>query len=209
MSNLLAEARLAVRNLLKTPSLTCTALLTLALGIGANTAVFSVVDGVLLRPLPYAEPERIVAIRANQSLPEVDDIRAESRSIVAVAGVVRQPLDLTGGAEPLQVDAGLVTGDLFDLLGVAPVLGRPLVAEDDRLGGERVAVLGHGLWQREFGADPGVLGRAVGHLHAFRLRAAFRHHDSANIDHRAERRRPVPTPIHSLRSANQFLMVTT
>jgi putative ABC transport system permease protein len=161
MSTLLAEIRLAVRNLLRTPSLTCAALLTLTIGVGANTAVFSVVDGVLLRPLPYAEPERLVAIRSNQSLPELTDIRNESTALAAIAGVVRQPLDLTGGSEPLQVDAGLVTGDLFDLFGVTPRLGRTLVAEDDRIGGDRVVVLGHGLWQRELGADPNVLGRAV------------------------------------------------
>ena len=116
---------------------------------------------MLLRPLPYTEPERLVTIRSNQSLPELEDIRNESSSITSIAGVVRQPLDLTGGPEPLQVDAGLVTGDLFALFGARPLFGRALVAGDDRLGGDRVVVLGHGLWQRTFGADPAVLGRAV------------------------------------------------
>jgi putative ABC transport system permease protein len=150
-----------VRMLAKHPGFAAAAVLTLALGIGANTAIFSVVNAVLLRPLPFAEPERLVTMRSNQSLPDLEDIKAQSQSFAAMGGGVRQALDYTGTGEPLQVQAQLVNADLFSALGVPAALGRTITPAEDVAGGARVVVLSHGFWQRQFGGDPAVLGRQL------------------------------------------------
>jgi putative ABC transport system permease protein len=137
--------------LLKQPAFTLVAVVTLALGVGANTAIFSVVNGVLLRPLPYPEPERLVTARQNISLPNLEDIKEQERSFRIVGGAVLQPLDFTGGGEPVQVEAALVTHELFEVLGARPEAGRVLTADDDRFDAERVVVLSHGFWQRHLG----------------------------------------------------------
>ncbi len=161
MSGFLHDLRHAIRSLSKSPGFTAVAVATLALGIGANAAIFSVVRAVLLRPLPYAEPERLVTLPDNISMPELSDVRETARSFDAVGGSALQPLDLTGGGDPLQITGALVTGDFFEALGVPAALGRTLRPSDDREGGERVAVVTHGLWLRRWGADPGLVGRAV------------------------------------------------
>ena len=155
------DLRYAIRQLRKSPGFTLVAVLTLALGIGANTAIFSVINGVLLGPLPYPEPERLMTLGENQSVPELEDIQAQSLSFESIGGVSVQAADYSGGAEPAQIELGLVASDFFRVLGARAALGRTITAEDDRFGGARVLVLSNGLWQRQFGGDPGIVGREL------------------------------------------------
>ncbi len=155
------DIRFAFRQLRKSPTFTLAAVLTLALGIGANTAIFTVVNGLLLRPLPYPEPERLVTLQSQQSVLELSDVQAQSTSFESIGGVGVQAADYSGGGEPVQVELGLVAGDFFRVFGASLQLGRAIVPEDDRLGGERVLVLSYALWQRQFGGDAGVLGRTI------------------------------------------------
>ncbi len=161
MQTLWQDLRYGARMLLKNPGFTLIAVITLALGIGANTAIFSVVNAVLLRPLPYQEPERLVAFRSNESFLDLTDIKAWCQSFAEVGGEAQAPLDYTGGGEPLRWSAGLVTGGFFRALGAQPLLGRVITEEDDRMGGPFVIVLGHAMWQRQFGGDPGVVGKTI------------------------------------------------
>ncbi|HVG32798.1 MAG TPA: ABC transporter permease [Pyrinomonadaceae bacterium] len=161
MNSLLQDLRYGFRMLLGKPGFTLVAVLTLALGIGANTAIFSVVNAVLLMPFPYPHAERLVTMRSNQSLPDLVDIQAQSKSFEEAGGVVLQALDFTGGAEPVQVQAGLSTAGLFNVLGAQPITGRTFTAEEDVYGGERTVVLSHGFWQRQFGGDPSVVGKQI------------------------------------------------
>src|SRR5437870_489973 len=138
------------------PTFTFVAVITLALGIGANTAIFSVVNGVLIKPLPYPEPARLVAIRGNQSVPDLDDIKAQSQTIEYFGGAVVQALDYTGEAEPIQVQAALCNADLFGVLSTPPLLGRVISAAEDANGGERVIVLSYAFWQRHFGGEANI-----------------------------------------------------
>ena len=161
MGAFLQDLRYGVRMVFKYPGFTLAAVLTLTLGIGANTAIFSVVNAVLLRPLPYPQPERLFTLDYNESLPDLEDITAQSRSFESIGGAVMQPQDFTGEAEPLQVQAALVNADLFKVLGGGAALGRVISAEEDRYGGERVVVLSHGFWLRHFGGEQNVLGRQI------------------------------------------------
>jgi putative ABC transport system permease protein len=158
---MLADLRYALRSLGKNPAFTAIAVITLALGIGANTAIFSVVNGVLLRPLPYPDPGRIVTLRSNQSALDLEDIQAQSRSFESLGGATVQAADYSGGAEPVQIELGLVAADFFKVLGARTTLGRTITAEDDRYDGARVVVLSHGLWQRQFGGNTGIVGREI------------------------------------------------
>src|SRR5215210_942781 len=159
MDTLLQDMRYGIRLLVKRPGFTAVAIITLALGIGANTAIFSVVNGVLLRPLPYPEPERLLTLRSNQSLPDLEDIKAQSQAFESFGGAVMQAQDFTGEAEPLQVQAALVNADLFKALGAKAAIGRTISEEEDRFGGERVVVLSHAFWQRHFGGEPDAIGK--------------------------------------------------
>jgi predicted permease len=159
----------ALRSLRRAPSFLLVTSLTLALGVGATTTIFSVVNGVLLRPLPYAEPERLVVSKVrmgdeelgNHSEPEIMDLMQQREIFGAVAAYrLSQPL-LGDGAEPERVRCVLATASLFDVLGVEPLLGRFYTPDEDRPGGDAVAVLSHGLWVRAFGSDPGIVGRTV------------------------------------------------
>src|SRR5262249_13316779 len=161
MQTLLQDLRFGLRMLVNKPAFTLIAVFTLALGIGANTAIFTVVNAVLLRRLPYQGPEGLVAFRSNESVLDVDDVKAWSQSFAEIGGNAQQSLDYTGSGEPLQWVAGLVTGGFFRTLGAQPLLGRVITEADDRRGGPYVIVLGYALWQRQFGGDPGVLGRTV------------------------------------------------
>ena len=155
------DLRYAFRKLLKSPGFTAVAVLTLALGIGANTAIFSVVNGVLLRPLPYPEPAQLVTLRSNQSAPDLADIALQNKSFAAIGGLGTQAADYSNGAEPMQLEVGLVAGDFFGVLGTKASLGRTLTSHDDQFGGSRVLVLSNSLWKNQFAGDPAVVGRAV------------------------------------------------
>lgn len=159
----------AIRGLVKSQAFAVAALLTLALGIGATSAIFSVVKAVLLAPLPYSEPDRRVLIWSRWtsfdktwlSDQEIADYRNMARTLTAVAGWASGQQNLTGDGDPLRVGVGFVTANTFDVLGASPVLGRTPSADEDRPNGAPVAVLGYRLWQSRYGGDPGIVGRKV------------------------------------------------
>ncbi len=155
------DLRYAFRQLVRQPGFAFVAVLTLALGIGANTAIFTVVNGVLLQPLPYPQPERLVTFESNQSAPELEDVAAQNHSFASVGGVGTQAADYTGGAEPVQLELGLTTGDFFATFGAQVQLGRTFGAIEDRLGAPRVIVLTNGLWQRQFASNPAIIGKSA------------------------------------------------
>jgi putative ABC transport system permease protein len=161
MTTILQDLRYGLRLLLKSPLYTAIAVVTLAVGIGANTAIFSVVDGVLLRPLPYPDPQRLLTLERNLSAPELADVAEMTRSFSEAGGSALQPFDLKIGAEPLQGTASLVAGSLLEALGARAVVGRPLRESDDRFGGDPVVVLGNAIWRREWGGDRSVVGRTI------------------------------------------------
>jgi len=157
----LHDLRFGGRLLIKKPAFTAIAVITLALGIGANTAIFSVVNSVLLRPLPYPEPERLVTMRSNQSVPDLEDIRSRSQSFEYFGGAVMQAQDYTGEGEPLQVQAALINADLFKALRASAAIGRTISDEEDRVGADPVVVLANGFWQRNFGGDANIIGKTI------------------------------------------------
>ncbi len=161
METLLNDIRYGVRSFLKRPSFTVVAVITLALGIGLNTAIFGVINAVLLRPLPYHEPERLVSFRSNQSVPDLADVETHARAFSKMGGVVAQSLDYTAGSEPVQFQTGMVTGGFFETLGATAERGRLLSPADDQSGGPYVVVLGHELWQRQFGGDQQIVGKTI------------------------------------------------
>jgi putative ABC transport system permease protein len=161
METFLHDLRFGGRLLIKKPAFTAIAVITLALGIGANTAIFSVVNSVLLRPLPYPAPERLVTMRSNQSLPDLEDVRSRSQSFEYFGGAVMQAQDYTGEGEPLQVQAALINADLFKALGAKAVIGRTISDEEDRFGADPVVLLAHGFWQRNFGGDANIVGKTI------------------------------------------------
>src|SRR5256885_38277 len=163
---MLQDLRYAVRTLARTPGFTLVAVVTLALGIGANTAIFSAVNGVLLKPLPYPGSDRLVQImstgfrgvRFGVSFPDLHDLRALSQDFTGVAAVRTQRHNLTGAGDPREVQAAAVTADLFDVLHVHPELGHGFAAAEER---NPLALLSHGLWVTNFGRDPGILGKSI------------------------------------------------
>jgi putative ABC transport system permease protein len=165
------DVRFGFRTLLRSPATSAVALLTLALGIGANTAIFSVVNGVLLEPLPYPDPDALVTVvesnpglgfpRFSVSPPNFGDWRRQNQVFKSMAAVSQGRFNLTGGERPEAVPGAQVTPELFRVLGVQPVLGRGFLPEEGRPGGPKVAVLSYGLWQRRFGSDPGILHRQI------------------------------------------------
>ncbi|MGH9815307.1 MAG: ABC transporter permease, partial [Candidatus Acidiferrales bacterium] len=165
------DAHFALRMMRKSPGATAVAVLTLALGIGGTSAVFSVVKAVLLDPLPYADPSRLVILwnelrergvtRAPGSGFELKEIRARAKSFEAVGGVWASNGTFLGEDEPEQVKVGNVTGNFLPLLGGQPLLGRTLLPEDEGEGKPPVVVLSYGLWRRRFGARPEIIGRVV------------------------------------------------
>jgi putative ABC transport system permease protein len=157
----LQDLRYSFRTLAKSPGFAIVAITTLAAAIGANTAVFSVIHAVLLRPLSYAEPQRLVSIQGNQSRMDVEDVKQRTRTLVDGGAINIQAMDFTGGSEPIRVQAGLVDAGIFSVLGVPPMLGRAISAEEDQVGGPRLVVLGHTFWQQSFGADPHIPGRSI------------------------------------------------
>jgi putative ABC transport system permease protein len=161
MESLWQDLRFAWRMLVKRPGFTLIAVLTLALGIGINTSIFSVINSVLLKPLPYRDPEKLVTLRSNESTPDLADIANWSQSYVSVGGIVTVPLDFTGGSEPAQWRTGLVTGGYFETLGVKPLLGRGIDYNDDKEGNPFVLTLSHEVWQSRFGGDAQIVGRTI------------------------------------------------
>ena len=169
LETLWQDIRYGARMLRKNPGFTAVAVLTLALGIGANTAIFSVVNAVLLRPLPYPEPGQLVQLRADWSgKPSTDigsatfvEVKAQSQSLARIAAYSGGDMTLTGAGSAERVVAGAVTADFFPLLGVQPALGRNFTREEDTPNGPKAAILGHGLWQSRFGGDADVLGRTI------------------------------------------------
>jgi putative ABC transport system permease protein len=161
--------RYAIRTLVKQPGFTLVALVTLALGIGANTAIFGIVNGVLLRPLPYRQPDRVVMLWSHWihwtktwvSEPELADYRTQARSLESVAGFSITSFNLTGSGEPIRVRAAQVQASIFSALGTQPIAGRLFTAEEDQPGSVGVVVLGEGLWRSHFGSDPSVIGRVI------------------------------------------------
>lgn len=165
---MLTLLRHSARMLVRHPGFTLLALGTLALGMGATTTIVSVVNAVLLRPLPYQEADRLVVLSETRrgeeisvAFPNLLDWRAESRTLDAIAGFASRTLNLTAAGDPERLRGQVVTANLFSIVGVSPILGRAFAPEDDQPGAERSVVIGHGLWQRRFGGDPGLLGRAV------------------------------------------------
>lgn len=155
------DLRYAVRILRKNPAFTAVAVLTLALGIGANTAIFSVINGVLLSPLPYKDPQQLVAMKQNDSLQNIIDIQRQTRAFSQGGGINLAQMDYTSGPEPLQIHAGYVDAGFLETLGVAPQLGRIISPNEDVKGGPRVIVISYPFWQNFLNGDPQVLGRTL------------------------------------------------
>jgi putative ABC transport system permease protein len=166
------DVRFALRGLLRSPGFSAVALLTLALGIGANSAIFSVVRSVLLRPLPYPQSERLVQLWTDHrsrgrtqpewlTPPEFVDWRDGNRTFASMAAYQGWAPDLTGAGDPEALGGLLVSGNYFQVLQIVPALGRLLVPADDDAGAERVVVLADAVWRRRFGADAGVLGKQI------------------------------------------------
>jgi putative ABC transport system permease protein len=166
---LLKDIRYGIRSLARHPGFTTVALITLALGIGANTAIFSVVNAIVIRPLPFADPERIVwlwdtirpGVTAPSSLPEFLDWKEQNRSFEQLAAFLASNEFLDAGDGTEDVPVGIVTPQMFSLFRVNPILGRTFTDEETLPGRSRVAVLGHSLWQTRFGSDPNIVGRTI------------------------------------------------
>ena len=169
MNEVLQDLRYAVRTLRKSPGFATVAVLTLAIGIGANTAIFSFVNGVLLKPLPYGEPERIVRVlekppgggRNGISTLNYLDWQKDNTVFDYMAAQTGGSVTLTGINEPVQLRGSRVSPHYFDIFGIKPAFGRTFAADEDQVGKERVAVLSHALWDSQFGADPNVVGRTI------------------------------------------------
>jgi predicted permease len=169
MGSLVQDVRYGLRMLRKNPGFTAVAVITLMLGIGANTAIFSVVSGVLLNPLPYPEPERLVALysktpdsdRSYISYPNFLDWARDNRSFHALAAYRGNDFNLTAMGEPERVPGEMVSATFFPILGVKPALGRTFLASEDQVGAAPVVVISHGLWKRKFGSAPDVVGKAM------------------------------------------------
>jgi len=165
------DLRFGFRQLLDKPGFTAIAIMSLALGIGANTAIFSLVDAVLLRPLPFHDPDRLVVVwedaakigfpRNTPAPANYADWKAQNQVFEDMAAFNYRPYNLTDDGEPEKVDAQAVTANFFPLLDVKPVLGRAFTQEEDRPDGNKVALISYGLWQRRFGGDPALVGKEI------------------------------------------------
>jgi len=164
------DAVYGLRMLLKSPGFTVVALLSLALGIGANTAIFNVVNQVLLHPLPYPDPDRLVSVWSTiprlgipqfaSSVPDFLDWRAQNHAFQQMAAIQGAAANMTGVGRPERIQVFEASANVFSLLGMQPALGRGFVAEDEQAG-RRVAVLDYAFWQRSFGGDRNVVGKTI------------------------------------------------
>jgi predicted permease len=169
MGTLIQDLRYGLRMLAKNPGFTAVAIVTLALGIGANTAIFSVVNGVLLNPLPFAQPDGLVALysrtphfyRASTSYPNFLDWVRGNSTFAALAAFREDDYNLTGMGEPERVPAEMVSASFFPVLGVKPVIGSDFTPEQDQIGGAPVALISAGFWARKFGSSPDALGKPL------------------------------------------------
>jgi putative ABC transport system permease protein len=171
MQTLWQDLRYGARMLLKKPGFTLIAVITLALGIGANTAIFSVVNAALLRPLPYAEPDRLAQLWETNikrdlpffavSVPNYVSWKEQSQTFEQLAAWRRQGVNLTGRGEPERLEGAAVSGSLFSLLGVKPALGRDFLPMEDQPRGRRAVIISYGLWERRFGRDPNLIGQEL------------------------------------------------
>src|SRR6516162_770751 len=170
MRTALQDLRYAFRQLAKSPGFAIVAILTLTLGIGANTAIFSVVNAVLLNPLPYPQPDRIVVLFHDKpafrtgsiSYPNFDDWRRENQTFSSMAAYRQMSgVTLSGKGEPQVVTGQMISNGFFEILGITPVLGRTFTADEDRLGANPTVMISEGLWKRKFASDPSVLGKTI------------------------------------------------
>jgi putative ABC transport system permease protein len=171
MDAFLQDLRYAGRTLVKNPAFAALTILCLALGIGVNSTIFSVVDTVAVRPLPFREPERLVALatthqangidRDDVSYLDLQDWKARTHAFAEIAAVSGRSLTLSDGDEPERFTGATVTWNMFPMLGIQPILGRQIRPEEDTPGGPRVVLLSHGVWQRRYASDPSVIGRAI------------------------------------------------
>ena len=169
MHKLLQDLRYGLRTLLKNPVFALIAIVTLALGIGANTAIFSVVNGVLLKPLPYREPDQLIRVferserqpRFPMAQGNFQDYRDQNTTLSGLALYTRHDMEFSQGDKPERLAALGVTAGFFELLGVQPLLGREFRREDELPGNSSVVILSHALWQRGFNSDPGIIGKAI------------------------------------------------
>ena len=161
LEQLAQDVRYGLRMLRKSPGFTIVAILTLALGIGANTAIFSVINGVLLSPLPYKNPKQLVVIKENDSPPNVMDIQRQVRAFSQGGGINVEQMDYTGGTEPVQVRVGLIDAGFLETLGVQPMLGRIISPGEDVQGGPRLAMVSNHFWQDYLGSDPHAVGNTI------------------------------------------------
>jgi len=169
LDELFQDVRYGVRTLAKRPGYAALAGMTLGLGIGANTAIFSVINGVLLKPLPYEHGDRLAIVRQSAPLSgqaqigvavaEYYDYREQAKVFDGLVEYHQMNFDLLNRGEPDRVDAGVVSHNFFDLLGITPILGRSFVKADDEPGAEAVLILSHRYWRQKFGADPAIVGR--------------------------------------------------
>src|ERR1700687_126240 len=164
MQTLLRDLHYSIRMLAKKPAFTVVATLTLAIGIGANTAIFSLVNAVLIRQLPFENSQKLVWVwstrvdrdKAFFSIPDFIDYRDRSKTLEQIAAFANWGASLTGADEPERMQGVRISTNAFQMLGVSPALGRTLLPEDDRPDSERVVVMSYGLWERRFGHDPGI-----------------------------------------------------
>src|SRR5947207_667661 len=169
MNTLLQDIRYAVRMMGKNLSVTAIVVAVLALGIGANAAIFSVVNAALLRPLPYTDPDRLVRLSEDSpnvpqmsiSYPNFLDWREQNKVFSGIAAMQFRSLNLTGTGEPERLAGRAVSAELFDVLGVKPAIGRTFAAEEDRPGANRVCIISNGLWQRRFGSDAHIINKQI------------------------------------------------
>ncbi|MDQ6651491.1 MAG: ABC transporter permease, partial [Acidobacteriota bacterium] len=171
METLFNELRYGIRSLLQHPGFTAIAVITLALGIGANTAMFSVINAVLLRALPYHEPDRLVTIweespqRGMYQMPvsfaNLRDWVDQNHAFKQISAYTFTNLNLSGAGEPARLGTVRASANLFSLVGAVPLLGRSFLPEEDKEGASRVVILGHALWQSRFGSDPAIIGRSL------------------------------------------------
>src|SRR6201984_2909037 len=166
LETLFSDVRYGVRMMMRSPGFTIVAILTLALGIGANTAIFSVVNGVLLNPLPFPQPDQRVSLRESKpnfefgsiSFPNFRDWRKDNHTFSSMAISRRFAFSLTGLGEAEQVPGRFISSDFFSTVGVNPLLGRSFAPGEDEIGAAPVTLISAGLWKRKFGSSPGVLG---------------------------------------------------